>query len=79
MFGGDFHTSVGECSAHFAAPGFELGAVRIVADFADHEGEQVAEFVSEDIEKSLVVVDHFGGKLDGAMVPYLGRVYRRSG
>lgn len=51
-----------------SSPGFELRAVRLVLDPANHEIRQVAELVCEDVEQAVLVVDDFFGKLDGSVM-----------
>lgn len=56
----------------FGGPGFELLAMRVVLDVADHEVREVAVLVREDIAQAVGVVDDLLRELDGGVVPVCG-------
>lgn len=68
VLGGDLDVAVGKSGRDFRRPGLEFAAVGVVFDAGDHEGGEVAEFVGEDVEETVGVIDDFGGELDGGVV-----------
>lgn len=68
MFRRNLDTEVSKSDRGLAAPGLEVCAMRLVANLADHEGGEVAEFVSEYVVEAILVVDDFFRELNGAVV-----------
>lgn len=64
----DFHAPRPKSFRAQPSPFFELFPMRLVFDPADHEVGEVAEFVRDDVEEAVLVVDDFGGEFDGGEV-----------
>ena len=76
VLGGDFNGAIelrevrgaAEVGGYFVGPGFEAGAVRLIADTGDHEVGEVAKLVGQSVDEARVGVDDFFCEFDGRIV-----------